>query len=511
MKLSIKLVATHLILTLFSFFWAYFLIIPTSELLLGYISLNQDMTTFLKFAFVVVFSFLPFTIIYLFLVSKYVLDPIKEMSKVAKIVTTGHLGKRIVVTSNDEFGELSTTLNTMIQNLANAFQSVADSLKDTIGKEKQLIIEKLKVEKAKASDDALLSGIGDGILATDSNGKIVYVNQEIKNLLGWEFNEVLGKDWSEILSSLDNKSERILPKEQQLVYKVLQDGLRINFKTKYMRRDGSIFPVSTIASPINLGGKIFGSVIVFRDITKEYEIDRMKTEFISLASHQLRTPLSAIRWFVELLQEQLSNITPEQKEIIENISVSTKRMIELVNTLLNISRIESGRLIINSRPTNIKDLISSTLKELQIRIQQRQLQVFTNFPDNIPIISVDPRLIREVYLNLLTNAIKYTPQGGKITISLALDDKYLISKVEDSGMGIPEKDKPRIFQKFFRADNAQKIDTDGTGLGLYLAKIITQSSLGKLWFESEENKGSKFYFSLSLLGTPTKDGEVTLS
>lgn len=502
MKLSIKLLITYLLLTLLTFLWAHILVIPIFDF---YFS------GFLKYLGILFFSLTPFAIVYFLIIKEVILDPVREMIHIAKIVSSGHLGKRIEVRGKDEFRELSNTLNAMIQNLANAFQSVSNSLRDTILKEKQLVLEKGKLERAKANDDALLSGIGDGIVATDSMGKIVYVNLEIKNLLGWGIHEVLGRHWSEILNALDNKTSKILPKDQQLIYKVLQHGLKINFKAKYMRRDGSTFPVSATASPINLGGKIYGSVIVFRNITKEYEIDKMKTEFISLASHQLRTPLSAIKWFIELLQEELGNFTGEQKEIVENINVSTKRMIELVNTLLNISRIESGRLIVNPRPTDVAVLVTEAIKEVIIRANQKGLEIQTNFLENIPSVSIDPRLIREVYLNLLTNAIKYTPKGGKIIVSLYIDDKYLVSSVEDSGLGITEKDKPKIFQKFFRADNAQKIETDGTGLGLYLAKSIVESSLGEIWFESEENKGSKFYFTLPLSGTPSKQGEVTLS
>lgn len=366
-----------------------------------------------------------------------------------------------------------------------------------------------KLEEINAKDEAFLKSIGEGLIVVNQEGKVILANKVALELSGFPQNQLLGKVWAKDLPAVEDEQSRKILYEKLPVYDALHNQERKTVKVWY-RFDGMRIPVIVTAAPVVIDGKNQGAVVVFRDITKEEEIDKAKSEFISLASHQLRTPLAAIKWFIELLFDT-KELTEEQKDFIGNISRSTERMIELVNALLNISRIESGRITINPQQTSlevlIKDIISSLEKDITNKKQQLKIEVEPDLPE----ISIDQKMIRIVYENLLTNAIKYTPSGGEISVSVYKKDNDVVSEIADSGLGIPEKDYSRVFDKFYRGENVVKVEPDGTGLGLYLAKAVVTSSGGKIWFESTEGKGTTFFFSLPLTGTVAKKGEVILS
>lgn len=409
----------------------------------------------------------------------------------AQRIANGNFSELVTVKSHDEIGQLAETFNQMSSRLRDSYSRLA-------------------VEKQR--DETILQNMGEGLIAVDEKAQVVLMNNVAAALLDLgEASQTIGKTLYPLFDIYkQDKKKTLVHKRQHPVYEALTKGKAMNDFFGFKKETRSII-VHFNANPILLDKKVVGAIVVLRDVTHEREVDRMKTEFISLASHQLRTPLSAIKWFSEmLLSGDAGKLKEEQADFAKNIVDSTERMIQLVNSLLNISRIESGRIMIDPKPTDLKELVSGIVTDLKAKTEERQQTLIVSVHSDLPKINLDPRLIGQVYLNLLTNAIKYTPKGGEISVFISKKDDQVVSQVTDNGYGIPKEQQARIFQKFFRAENVAKVETDGTGLGLYLIKAIVESSGGKIWFESEQDKGTTFWFSVPLSGMKPKEGEVTL-
>jgi PAS domain S-box-containing protein len=374
--------------------------------------------------------------------------------------------------------------------------------------------QRLAADKAK--DEALFANIGDGIVSTNQDGVITMVNDSALNMLGYSREEIVNKPVTGAFELVDEHDSSISLSERPMVL-ALSTGLKTKTplgKTYYyLRKDGTKFPANITVTPFVLNGKIVGVVEVFRDVTLEKEIDRMKSEFVSLASHQLRTPLSTIGWYAEmLLSGDAGKLNAEQKTFLDEIYKGNQRMVELVNSLLNVSRIELGTFSVDPEMADVKEIAETVFDELKPQILQKQLEITKSYDPKLGKISLDTKLFRIVLQNLLTNAIKYTPEKAKVGIAIKKRKEDILFSVSDTGYGIPKKDQEKIFTKMFRADNVKAKDTSGTGLGLYIIKsIIEQASGGKVWFESEENKGTTFYFTLPLTGMVKKEGTKAIT
>ena len=276
-----------------------------------------------------------------------------------------------------------------------------------------------------------------------------------------------------------------------------------------MAKNGSLVAVRITVTPIILNNEVIGAILDFADITKEKEIDRAKTEFASLASHQLRTPLSSLSLASELLFPEIKGkLDKEQNKYLRIIDDSVKEMIVLTEELLNISRIEMGTLAVTPEPTNLNSFLDDLLKNFSIQISSKKLELIKNFDENIPKINIDQKLFRQVVDNLISNAIKYNKNNGKIEVSVKTNKDDIVICVSDSGYGIPKHQHSQIFKKFFRSDNVLKSETKGTGLGLYIVKSLVEQYGGQISFESEENKGSAFCFTVPLEGMKPKTGKI---
>lgn len=367
------------------------------------------------------------------------------------------------------------------------------------------------LEVANNKIKTILYNIGDGVFVVDKDYNIILFNKMASKITGFSVKSAVGKKYNKVLRFVYEDGGSV---DDGFIKNAMKIG-RISKMSRHVmlvKKNKEMVPVSNVISPIKSEGEgVVGCVVVFRDITEERSIDRAKTEFVSLASHQLRTPLSAINWYTEmLLGGDAGNITKKQKDYLSEVYNGSKRMSSLVNALLNVSRIELGAFSIKPEPTKIKDIVVSVLKELKPMIVAGGIKVSSRFDKKIPTIKLDRKLIRIVLQNILSNAVKYSKSKGSIRVGVKRSNDSIIIRVSDSGYGIPKNQQSKIFTKLFRADNIRGIETTGTGLGLYIVKAILDNTDGKIWFKSAKNKGATFYVQIPLSGMKKKTGRREL-
>lgn len=365
--------------------------------------------------------------------------------------------------------------------------------------------ESLRASEQQAQAEALFYSIGDGAISTDEFGRITRVNPIARRILGYNKNELLGEWFPKIIVAVD-ENDKVINLIDRPITKAFLTGRPISQKAYYRRKDGQIIPVAINVSPILVDDKPRGAIEVFRDISFEEEVDRIKSEFISLASHQLRTPLSAIKTYSHMLIDgYMGDISEPQDRALHTIIDAANRMNELISTLLNITRMESGAVTATIRPFQANRLVMEVLKELSLPASSKHLTMTCRVTgDYSPTIKSDRSILKEILANLVSNAVKYTPEKGQIKIETRLRKDDILIKVSDTGWGIPKYSQDQIFSKFFRAENIVKRETTGTGLGLYLVKGLVDALDGRIWFKSHEGKGTDFYLSLPRVRSKSK-------
>ncbi|KKR20817.1 MAG: PAS/PAC sensor signal transduction histidine kinase [Parcubacteria group bacterium GW2011_GWE2_39_37] len=353
--------------------------------------------------------------------------------------------------------------------------------------------KKLGAEKKRI--ETVLENIADGVFVINNLNKIIIFNRMANNLTGYSASEVLDKNYKTFLKFEDG--------EGKLCYRFIEDTLKHGKSNEYgncdllIKKDGSKLPVEKSAAPlVDSNGETIGCIVAFRDVTAAREVDKMKSEFVSLATHQLKTPLTTIKLFSDELLHSKND--KEKKSLyLERINISVNRMIKLIDDLLNISRLESGKIKPEPETCDLIELVNNSVENCIALANEHRIKIiFKPFVAKRLNINADPTLVSQVIQNMLTNAIKYSGKGKQVVMKIAKEkDNYVLS-VKDNGIGIATKDTSKLFSKFFRTEAANQLTNDGTGLGLYLAKMITEASGGKIWFETKENKGTTFYLSL---------------
>lgn len=344
-----------------------------------------------------------------------------------------------------------------------------------------------------------LKSIGEGVFATDIEGRIIFMNESAEILVARTFQDVEGKKSHEIFSFIqesEGKKESIF-----IVKKALERRQTfVLSQNVFLMRGEKNIPVGGSCSLIrDVKNEIIGTIMVFRDITKLRELEQMKNSFLSVAAHQLRTPLGSMRWSMELLiNGDLGKLSKDVKESVKQLYENSGRMIVLVNDLLDVSRIDGERGRELKESVNLIKLIDASIHSLKSEAGKRHVKIIFHHPDTVPSIIVPPKHLYEALENLVSNGIKYNKPEGTLTLALDVTPQSLVLTVIDTGIGIVKEDQPKIFSKFFRASNAVRKETEGSGLGLSVVKSYMEECQATIRFESEENVGTSFFIEFPL-------------
>ncbi len=392
-------------------------------------------------------------------ISRSTTEPLKRLAQMSKRIAGGEFDQRIHVTSKDEVGELAEEFNLM-----------STKLKE--------MVTLLTNERDKMA--VILSTIGDGIFIVDGESKVTMLNRAAEKLFGLSEKEAMGLSFIEIVRDheLDDTLQKCIKTGEQ------QTGLVETEPRKQFLR--------IVATPLG-----DGSLVHIQDLTELRRLETVRHDFISNISHELRTPIASLKVLAETLQEGTIDDKAVAQEFLHKINIETDRLAQMVNELSELSRIESGEVSLKIEPVDLGEVVGQVTERLRAQAERGGLSLEADIPASLPEALGDEERVEQVLVNLLHNAIKFTPPSGRVTISTRVEGDSILVSVADTGVGIPADDLPRIFERFYKADKARA--GGGTGLGLAIAKHIVEAHGGRIWAESIEGKGSTFTFTLPMV------------
>ncbi len=435
---------------------------------------------------------------------------------ISNLITKEYIDKEQVIYLNEfvtnSLSQLNKSSLTNKIHLSLSTESYINKLSELMKQNKELfnskqelanLVKQLKnqqelLELEKAKTNAIIDSIPNGLLVTSKDGNIFLVNRELENILDLRVNDVLGKFIYNVLPDIQLNVNTLTGGDK--------DPLNVNPKSRHTSFFSYISSnnkkniiLENTSNPIILNDDILGAVYVFRDTTQERTTERAQKEFVSLASHQLRTPITSIKWNSEIILSNES-IDSEVRIAAGDIYKEGSRMEKLVNSLLNLSRIDLGKIQFNTQEIQLDKYIDSLSKTLHSEIDAKNISFETDilFKSSI---KNDPVYLDIIILNILHNSIKYSNTNGiiKLKIDSLSNQEKLIITVSDTGIGIPQSQQSQIFGRLFRADNAKNCQPDGNGLGLYVVKKLIELMNGTVWFESKENQGTTFFLELPIV------------
>lgn len=403
------------------------------------------------------------------ILSGTITSPIKDITLKATAMAEGNFNQKVKVSSQDEIGQLGFAFNYMTNRLKEALSANEE-------------------EKEKLA--SVLSNMSDGVIAADHQGGIIVVNRRAGQILKKETKLALGDSQENITDLLEMSLEKIQQYAQGSNNTALLDY--------YADEDAEPIKVRASFTPIHRRDKgVIGTIVVLQDVTEQEKLEQLRKEFVANVSHELRTPLTTINSYLEALDDGALDEPQLAKRFISVTRNETERMIRLVTDLLHLSRLDNKQAVIKKEPTVVVEMLEEVADRFSFQLQQRNISIDIEVEKGVHLALLDPDQIDQVLDNLVSNGIKYTPEGGTIRILAQLSDKdWVRITVEDSGMGIPEKDQARIFERFYRVDKARSRDMGGTGLGLSIAREIVKAHGGTITLHSRINEGTRVTFTV---------------
>ncbi len=402
-------------------------------------------------------------------------NPLRELTESIQEIASGNYSERVHFMDHNEFGDLAKSFNTMAEKLQEYNNSN---------------LYKLSFEKKRL--ETLINNMHDPIIGLDNKGVILFVNDEALKIIGMKSEEVVGQ-LAETLTLTNDLMKSLMKKEcenenqKSLPMKIFADGKESYFEKEIVNI--TIKPTGEDQT-INIG-----DVIILRNITIFKELDFAKTNFIATVSHELKTPISSIKLSLQLLEnDQTGLINEEQKQLIDSIKEDSQRLLKITGELLELSQLETGKIQLNIDISNPYEMVHYATEAVKVQAEQKHIELVVETEENLPNIKADNEKTAWVLINFLTNAITYSSENSKIIVKLNSENNKVVFKVIDTGKGIDNQYKAKVFDKYFQIPGSHK---SGTGLGLAISKEFIEAQNGKIGMESELGLGSTFYFKLN--------------
>ncbi len=409
----------------------------------------------------------------------WILKPLSTLIQSTGAFSDGNLNHRIDIRSGDEFENAGSSFNQMAEKLSKTIQNLEN--------------ERAVAVTEKNKFDEILSSVIDGIIALDFNKNVIFLNKASEELTNYREAEVKGKPIDQIIH-LFSDADEILPRTY------CQGSF--NQTAKLIGKQGKQTKVTLVTTKVS--GTVqtnLNCIIMLHDLSREEELEQMKLDFVSMASHELKTPLTSIVGYLSVFLDESKNKIPKESfDLLYKAFTASQQLQTLIQNLLNVNKIEREQLSVSPQPTDYPAILSKVVEDLRGQATQKSILLTLTPPAvNLPKVMADPIRLNEVLTNLVANAINYTNPGGKVEIATEVSPTEIKTVISDSGVGIPKEALPHLFSKFFRVSNKLQQASKGTGLGLYISKSIIEKLHGKIWVESEVEKGSKFYFTLPIV------------